>query len=360
MQTKLFFTITEFSNLTLRLNLLLSVKPIDWRAVLLCMFTRQLPSDVEYHLLETLYYLEDAYGERKRKVGTPAILHPIRSAAILARAHKTINTLDVLTSLLHDKDEDILSGNYSSDRWNVLEESFGRLVNKIGSREDKWFLNERIHFLARKEEESYNDYLSRLVCQAKETPELIRVKLADRLDNTLDLRLDFNDQTEDVNFYHLIFSILFDLTYRGLNIRGQHPSTHKIRGAKRLYELFKNYSLFSILYSGDIKLDETSQWLLRSIADASIREAQNVLLHIFAYHLREPEMQRRVVRSILDTAGDIHENNSIFDILIKNTFGHENKRNRKQDLDDLYEDKERMVRVAMAFTVLFGNYLFDA
>ncbi len=360
MQTKMLFTINEFTALSLRLNLILSVKPIDWKAVLLCIFNKQLTAANEDNLLETLSYLNDAYGEQKRKVGTPAILHPIRSAAILAWAHDTINTLDVLTSLLHDKDEDILSNSYSPDRWTKLEESFGRLVNKIDSREEKWFLNERIHFLAREKEETYNDYLSRLFCQAKETPELIRVKLADRLDNTLDLRLDFYDQTEAVNFYHLIFTILFDVKYAGLNIHGQHPSARKIRGSKRLYEIFKNYCLFSILYSGDIELDETSQWLLRSIADASISEAQNVLLHIFAYHLREPEDQRRVIRSILDSHGDeIIGDNRLLDRLIKNTFNLENKSNRKQSLDDLYDDKERMVKTAIAFVVLFNNYLFE-
>ena len=351
------FTIRDFTTLSLRLNLLLSVKPIDWGAVLSCMFDKQLTADVEDYLLETLNYLEDAYDEKKRKVGTPAILHPIRAAAILARAHDTISTLDILTALLHDKDEDILSKSYPSVKWNILEESFGKLADKIECG-DKWFLNERIHFLAR-EEETYHKYLSRLIRQAKVTPELIRVKLADRLDNTLDLRVDFHDQTEEVNFYHLIFGLLFDRTYRGLNIHGQHPSMHKIRGSKRLHELFKNFTLFSLLTSGDVNLDEPSQWLLQSIADASIREAQNVLLHIFAYHLRSLEEQRRVVRSFLDfsVAGDINGDNQALDVFIKNTFEHEDSGNREQSLDDLYADKERMVQTAIAFVVLFGNYM---
>ena len=134
---------------------------------------------------------------------------------------------------------------------------------------------------------------------------------------------------------------------------------HKIRGSKRLHELFKNFTLFSLLTSGDVNLDEPSQWLLQSIADASIREAQNVLLHIFAYHLRSLEEQSRVVRSFLDfsVAGDINGDNQALDVFIKNTFEHEDSGNREQSLDDLYADKERMVQTAIAFVVLFGNYM---
>ncbi|MEW6600797.1 MAG: hypothetical protein AB1499_07485 [Nitrospirota bacterium] len=358
---KMLFTIDDFTALSLRLNLLLSVRPVDWRAVLSCMFARQLPSEAEARMLETLYYLEDAYGEQKRKVGTPAILHPIRSSAILARAHDSINTLDSLTSLLHDKDEDILSNGYSADRWCVLEERFGRLINKIENRQDKWFLNERIHFLARSGNESYNTYLTRLFRQAKETPELIRVKLADRLDNTLDLRLDFHDQTEDINFYHIIFRVLFDQKYRGLNVHGHHPSINKIHGARRLYEIFKNFSLFSILHSDNVTLDEASVWLLHSIANASIKEAQNVLVHIFAYHLKSLEDQRKIVRKYLDfsSAGDVSGDNRALAVLIRNTFEHEDRNAREVSLDGLYRDKTRMVEVAMAFIVLFSNYLYE-
>jgi len=46
------FTIHDFTALSLRLNFLLSVRPIDWSGVLACMFDRQLDAPVEV-LLET-------------------------------------------------------------------------------------------------------------------------------------------------------------------------------------------------------------------------------------------------------------------------------------------------------------------
>jgi len=352
------FTIDNFTALTLRLNYLLSVKPIDWRGILTCMFEDQLPDDVEDHLLETLHYLEAAYGEKKRKVGTPAIMHPLRSASILSRACETSNILDVLTTLLHDKDEDLLSDNYPVEKWNMLEKSFRSLAGKIESR-DKWFLNERVHFLAKEREETYQEYLSRLVHQAAKTQELIRIKLADRLDNTLDLRTNFHDPIVDINFYQFMFELLFDRSYKGLNIYGNHPTTNKILGSRRLNELFKNFTLFSLLTSGNIKLDEPSQWLLNSIVDASIREAQNVILHIFEYHLREPKEQREVVRGVLDlsVSDDKYSDNRALEVFIKNIFEHENGSDRHQRLDELYENKERMAQAAVAFVVLFGSYL---
>ena len=352
------FTIHDFTALSLRLNFLLSVRPVDWRGILACMFERQLPDDVEAHLLETLHYLDSAYGDKKRKVGTPAIMHPLRSASILARARETFSVLDVLTALLHDKDEDILGHNYPAEKWSVLEQRFSLLAGKIKSC-DQWFLNERIQFLAIGEGETYHQYLSRLVHQATRTKELIRVKLADRLDNSLDLRTDFHDPIVDVDFYHFIFQLLFDRSYTGLNLRGHHPSMSKIRGSRRLHELFKNFCFFSLLHSGEVALDEPSQWLLRSLAIASINEAQHVLLHLFVYHLREPEDQRNVVRSVLDSSatGDTQGDSRTLEVFIRNIFNDEKGRDRNQRLDELYDNKKRMGQAAIAFVVLFGSYL---
>jgi hypothetical protein len=351
------FTIHDFTALSLRLNFLLSFRPIDWAAVLACMFDRQLDANVEARLLETLHYLDSAYGGKKRKVGTPAILHPIRAASILARAYGTSVTLDVLTTLLHDKDEDILSRNYSVETWTVLEEKFNSLGGMIEDR-DQWFLNERVFFLARKEEETYEEYLLQLIHQAARTPELIAIKLADRLDNTLDLRMDFQYETTDVDIYHLIFRILFDRSFRGLKIYGPHRSTHKISGSGCLYALFKNYCFCSRLQSEEVCLDEPSQWLLRSLVTASINEARNVILHIFTYHLREPEEQRTVVRCVSDLSDDDNtgSDNGAMESFINNIFDHKERSNRKQRLEELYKDKKLMVQAAIVFVVLFSNY----
>jgi hypothetical protein len=238
------------------------------------------------------------------------------------------------------------------------------IVDKIDSGEN-WFLNERIHFLSRDLDETYRHYLERLTRQAIKTPELIRVKLADRLDNTLDLRMDLHDDTSGAECYKLIFNALFADTYKGPDIKNPHHAKGKINGAMRLYALFKNAVFLSYVRSRNFELDRTSRKLFASLASASINEAQNIMLHIFKFHLIDSRKQKELLLNVMnycregclrnsDKCGDYR-----LDGLFKNTFESENREQLTNKLDVLYMDKELMAEASVVFAAVFTNFLIN-
>ncbi len=357
-------TTHDFFSLSSFLNYQLSGSPINWRGVLTFMCSERLSPTAEEHLLDTLIYLGEAYGQQKRRLGPFAILHPIRTAALLSKASNVPTTLDLLTTLLHDKDEDITENRYSNEDWNKLEDMYHQLITRIASIEN-WYLNERIHFLARKKEEKYHEYLSRLIKQSRITPELIRVKLADRLDNTLDLRMDLYEDMSGIEFYQVIFEAFFVNTYKGPAIKTPHNTDRKINGAMRLYELYKNAVFLSLLHSENIELDEPAQKLFNSLSIAGINEAQNIMLHIFTYHIGDPQRQKTMLTGVMNYCKDgclrfvSSDKKHRLDGLLKNSFDHENKDQLIGKLNELYNDKELMAEAAVAFAAVFINFLND-
>ena len=159
--------------------------------------------DILYRMTD---YLVDAYGGRKRLLGSLAVLHPLRAAALLVRARGETNLLDVMTELLHDKREDL-------EETTELEAQFNGLLCEIDPL-DAWYLNERIDWLTRKRGESYHQYIIRVLEQSTRTPELLRAKLADQLDNILDMRIGVVDPLPVAGFYEILFDILFRLDER--------------------------------------------------------------------------------------------------------------------------------------------------
>ena len=105
---------------------------------------------------------------------------------------------------------------------------------------DQWYLMERLEWLTRREGEPYFGYIGRLLERAKKTPEVVRVKLADRLDNTLDTRIEIGDPMEGVDFFETVFKVMFLPGFRGYNPGCPHPARSPVSGAYRLYQLFKN------------------------------------------------------------------------------------------------------------------------
>lgn len=357
-------TTHDFFSLSSHLNYQLSGAPVNWRAVLTLMNPRHFAQTEEELIIETMIYLGEAYGQEKRVLGPFAVLHPIRAAAILSRASESTSTLDLLTTLLHDKNEDITENKYTEEYWRKLEAIYQGLIRKIDSLEN-WYLNERIHFLTRVSNEPYYEYLSSLINQARATPELMKVKLADRLDNTLDLRMDLYEDISGVDCYQVIFDTLFTDTYRGPVAKSQYHTERKINGAVRLYELFKNSVFLSLLRHENILLDEASVRLFDSLAITSINEAQNIMLHIFAFHIRDVQRQKVMLMNVMDycNRGGIRSINvsghHSLDGFFKNYFDFENKKQLKIRLNDLYNEKELMAEAAIAFAAIFTSFLND-
>lgn len=352
----------EFLSLSSFLNYQLAGEPINWQGILSFLLVKKADKDSELFLLDTLKYLDEAYGNQKRRLGPLAILHPIRTGSLFAKAYGDPGTLNLLSALLHDKNEDLTADQYSEETWTRLEEKYHSLLGKIDS-QTKWFLNERIAYLAKREGENYTRYLGRLLGKAKTTPELAAVKLADRLDNTLDLRIDLYDLSDHGHCFQIIFDIMFVNSYTGLSVEEPHPVSSKINGAMRLYQLYKNAVLLSMLRDEQVPLETAAQRLFYSLAVASIREAQAIMLHIFTYHFTAPDRQRAILLEAMQYSHKggfecINEEGSYdLDGLFRKYFVHDSPESKKVLLDTLYHDKRLMGLVAVSFLIIFANFI---
>jgi hypothetical protein len=233
--------------------------------------------------------------------------------------------------------------------------------------EDESRLLANLLCLTRIKTESYYQYIGRLLDNARNTPELVQVKLADRLDNTLDMRIDLEDSLTGIDFFETIFQIMFVSNYRGYKPRTVHAPTTAINGAKRLYQLFKNAVLLSLIrqYAPGNGQREM-KILFDAVSEASLKEAQRTLIHLISYHVEDLKTQRKLIleamqycysgRSDLVTkpGGD-----QFLDGLFSTYFKHKSKKIRYRELDILYHNKPLMLEAAIAFIVIFLSFLND-
>lgn len=361
------YDLNEFYQLSANLNMQLSAKSMAGRNILSIMLGSAPVSNQDKQvLLQVLSYLDAAYGSSKRRIGPPAVLHPLRATSLLARASKTPQTLDLLTCLLHDKLEDLPTKETSPERAHELETQFRRLLEAVDP-ERQWYLMERLDWLTRKPGQTYYDYIGKLLDHARTVPELIRVKLADRLDNTLDMRVGLEDPIQGVDFFGIVFRLLFVSAYKGYETTSEHPDPSPLNGAQRLYQLFKNAVLMSLLRS---KLpdfsDPTSRKIFAALAQASVKEAQRILLHIFAYHGIGANEQRSLIADVMEYARSdgiarvtAPKHPEALDGLFLSSFEDITKEIRRTNLDLLYTNKPLMAKGALAFIVIFISFVED-
>ena len=358
--------LTDFLRLSAALHLQLSADVVGRENILL-IITNRIPLEQSDHrevLLKVFDYLIDAYGTQRRLVGPPAILHPLRATALLTLASGKPQLLDMLTELLHDYFEDITVDALGRDRFENVRSRFSSLLKTIDPT-DEWYLMERLDHLTIRENESYYRYIGRLLDQAAATRELVRVKLADRLDNTLDLHLEVEDSLRDVDFFRVIFQILFLLSGSGYDPGCEHPVTPPLNGAQRLYQLFKNAVLLSMIREKRFAVEDPSaRRLFEALALASMYEAQRITLHIMAYHVTGTERQRELLMEVLGYAQEggmmrITSPSSQYSLdgLFMERFDHVDSKIRNVHLDTLYRDKGLMLQAALSFVVIFLNFV---
>jgi hypothetical protein len=140
-------------------------------------------------------------------MGPAAVLHCLRIAAMLARVMPSPTTLDLLGAFLHDKEEDLTREELGPAEWDRVQSEFARVLEKIDSNH-RWFLGERIALLWRQSSQSYYDYVGTVLSKVRTMPDLLRCKLADRLDNTLDIAVQ-RTPTEQNAFFEMAFGMLF-------------------------------------------------------------------------------------------------------------------------------------------------------
>ncbi len=317
-------------------------------------------------MMEALNYLFGAYQQKRRRLGPMAVLHPLRTTALLVRAMEQINLLDLLTLLFHDILEDINPTDFANDIWKDLEFQLNSLLERISPEEDQ-DLVDRLLCLTRRDHESYYEYIGRLLDTYCRPAVLVRLKLTDRLDNTLDMRIDLEDPLDKIDFFQTIFQLMFVKSYRGYEPEMSHPPAAAISGARRLYQLFKNAVLLSLIrQKPDVGLDRISQVLFDAVCEASLKEAQRNFVHMAGYHHTDLANQRNLLLDVMEycysgksdlvTKPDGHQ---ILDGLFTTYFGHTSKKIRDQRLDALYQNKPLMMEASITFIVIFLSFLND-
>ena len=318
-------------------------------------------------LMDALRYLFSAYHQKRRHLGPMAVLHPLRATALFARNQERLNLIGLLSILFHDIMEDINPYDFEAHEWMDMESRLFSLLERMGD-EDESKLLENIVSLTRVKTESYYQYIGRMLDSASSSPQLVQVKLADRLDNTLDMRIDLADPLAGVDFFQNIFQLMFVNNYRGYTPDSDHPPTSTLNGARRLYQLFKNTVLLSMIRQHkSIGYDRSLRILFEAVCDASLKEAQRTLMHLMGYHIKKPQDQRELLLEAMDYcfSGRIDlvtkpDRDQLLDGLFSTYFAHNSKKVLHKQLDILYQNKPLMIQASIAFVVIFLHFLNDA
>ena len=367
------FDLTEFFKLSSALHYNLSAASLNRYHVLMYIIgdKRLVPDekkDREYKgiLMEALGYLFSAYSQKRRRLGPMAVLHPLRSAAIFTRFFCEFNLLNLLTQLFHDVLEDVKPVQFEVQKWKSMEAQLYNLMERIGP-PDESKLTANLLCLTRVEGETYYHYIGRLLDKARNSPALVAVKLADRLDNTLDMRIDLEDALTRIDFFETIFQVLFVANYPGYQPKLEHAPATAINGARRLYQLFKNAVLLSLIRQHTPTKDQrTVKTLFDAVSEASLKEAQRTLIHLISYHIKDLNDQRSLVLEAMQYCYSGRSDlvtrpggSRLLDGFFSTYFRHTSSKIRNKQLDVLYQNKPLMLEASVAFLVIFLSFLND-
>ncbi len=269
--------------------------------------------------------------------------------------------------LLHDKLEDLTEKSMGEMDFQRLDPVCQASLDKLGP-DDSALLTDRLHCLTRLDNgETYNRYVGRMLNESPYALEVVRAKLADRLDNTLDMRIDIQDPLEGANFFQEIFQSLFLKNYQGYRTYLDHPQRGPLNGVKRLYQLFKNTVLMSLIRQTKVGPDDkVASSLFKALASATMQEAERIVLHVFAYHYPDLDKQRDCIVSAMEYchAGHIGEVTAPtlghpLDGLFQKTFSLLDAADRDLNMAQLYADKPRMIQAGLAFVAICMGFLND-
>jgi len=117
---------------------------------------------------------------------------------------------------------------------------------------------------------------------------------------------------------------------------------------------------------GAAAADPISQGLFKTLAEASMREAQRITLHIFGYHETSVATLRTILKETMAYAqsGGLEEvtlpqKGRRLDGLLMSVFDKPNRAERNKQLSGLYHNKTLMLEVAISFVIIFLNFLND-
>jgi hypothetical protein len=368
------FDLTEFFKLSSVLNYNLSAASLNRYNVLMYILAgkrldRDEPTDREKKslVMEALGYLFSAYSHKRRRLGPMAVLHPLRAAALMSRAQDQARLESLLSALFHDILEDVKSVDFDAQEWKDMEMRLFDLLEHMPPEEESRLI-QRLKCLTRTKRESYYHYIGRMLDCSAAFPDVVSVKLADRLDNTLDMRIDLEDPLVGIDSFQNIFQLLFVNNYPGYLPRADHQPPTAMNGSRRLYQLFKNAVLLSLIRQLSIAPEtEDRKRLFDAVAEASLKEAQRTLMHLLGYHFKDRDAQRRLVLDAMDYCysgrSDLvtkPDGKRLLDGLFSTYFAPTGTKVLHQQLDSLYQNKPLMVQASIAFIVIFLGFLNDA
>jgi hypothetical protein len=360
-QRQAVITVEGHLTLSATINWHLSARKIDLKALLRVILGPAKVND-QAPLLEALNYLHQAYGDRRRKNGPAAVLHCLRLAAMLARMMPSPTTLDLLGALLHDKEEDLTREELGPAEWDRLQAEFARVLEKIDSNH-RWFLGERIALLWRQSSQSYYDYLGTVLSKVRTMPDLLRCKLADRLDNTMDIAVQ-RTPLERNAFFELAFSMMFLPGFEPKPLEGTVvPDVESC--VLLLSQLFKNVVLMSMMRSQELDtLDETTGRLFSALAATSSEQAQWAVAALLSDPTLDWRERRNLLREMMDYCSDggmaaVHnkDKGGLLDGSFLEHFAHPDDRIRKRQIESLFSNKPMFIRLLVLYIGIFTSFL---
>ncbi len=368
------FDLTEFFKLSSVLNYNLSAASLNRYNVLLYILggkrldlDERLELEKKSLMMEALGYLFSAYSHKRRRLGPMAVLHPLRAAALMTRAKEIPNLGSLLAVLFHDILEDVQSVDFEVQEWRDMEQRLFEMLEHMPPEAESRLI-QRLKCLTRTQSESYYRYIGRMLECSAAFPDVVEVKLADRLDNTLDMRIDLEDPLVGIDCFQNIFQLLFVNNYPGYVPRTEHQPATAMNGARRLHQLYKNAVLLSLIRQLPFAAETAARrTLFNAVAEASLKEAQRTFMHLLGYHFKDPPAQRQLILDAMDYCfsgrSDLvtkPDGQRMLDGLFATYFAPADGRVLKQQLASLYQNKPLMIQASIAFIVIFLGFLNDS
>lgn len=359
-------TIEQYITLSAKINYQLTSLSLNRPALLaLVLGPAELDERERDVLLSAFDVLRAGYQQDRRRLGTPGILHPLRTAAIIARSLPRPTLLHLLAALLHDKDEDLSEEELGAHRWALMQKEYGALLELLAPAE-RQRLERYIELLSNRGFATYQDYLGRILHEARQLPELLHVKLADRIDNTFDINLQHPGVTR-YNFYRAVFDILFMPGFRGVQMGSFHFMPEVDEGVMLLSQLFKDTFFLALLRSSHLDgVDELTHRLFVGLAVAGIREAQWLALEMFNTCMEDVERQRALLMSVMQYcrtggAGAVtsEEAGGELDGMLLASYTAARQGLHKQMLTKLFQNRDLLAKMVLAFIVVFASFIND-